>query len=358
MAFAGTGPKTVSTEVRGKDAITFATLDVSGTDVSFNSAAIIETGVNIRSRGSLVVLRMSIGTATAGDPLIEAGGTLSISTEVTSGGTYTNDGTVTGGPPRHNRPRAVQAEGLGVRARSGGMGRREDAMGMEKTAESGGCVSAEGKCSGLSARVPGRESSVAGDVARPRSVARTARASHDDPLPRTDVGSTVQPRCGWRSAARWEGPPTPRPSPRILCRSSARGRFRRRPTSTIQPRSWPRQRPRVGASAMFEQRIHPLNGFRAPQPSFRTRRADLEAAVHRFTAPYANIIRAQLILLAAHGYANECIGQNLDRPWQLVSTWRQCFCGLGLDGLVDQPRSGNPSGSSPITRRDGEGNRL
>jgi hypothetical protein len=101
-----------------------------------------------------------------------------------------------------------------------------------------------------------------------------------------------------------------------------------------------------------------------PQPSpnvivlSEDERKHLEAAARRYTAPYAEVIRAKLILLAAEGLDNESIGQKLDMPRQIVSKWRQRFCELRLEGLADQPRSGRPAGFSPRARRGGEGNRL
>lgn len=84
----------------------------------------------------------------------------------------------------------------------------------------------------------------------------------------------------------------------------------------------------------------------------------LEATSRRYTAPYAEVVRAKLILLAAEGLDNEFIGEKLDMPRQIVSKWRQRFCELRLDGLSDQPRSGRPAAFSPTTRRGGQGTRL
>jgi hypothetical protein len=101
-----------------------------------------------------------------------------------------------------------------------------------------------------------------------------------------------------------------------------------------------------------------------PQPSPNVvvlsdeERKQLEATSRRYTAPYAEVIRAKLILLASEGFDNEFIGQKLDMPRQVVSKWRQRFCELRLEGLSDQPRSGRPAGFSPTTRRRGQGTRL
>lgn len=101
-----------------------------------------------------------------------------------------------------------------------------------------------------------------------------------------------------------------------------------------------------------------------PQPSpnvivlSEDERRHLEATARRYTAPYAEVIRAKLILLAADGIDNEAIGQKLDLPRQIVSKWRKRFCEFRLDGLSDQPRSGRPAGFPPTARRGGKGHRL
>jgi hypothetical protein len=87
-------------------------------------------------------------------------------------------------------------------------------------------------------------------------------------------------------------------------------------------------------------------------------RQQLEALSRRYTAPYAEVVRAKLILLAADGCDNEFIGQKLDLPRQIVSKWRQRFREFRLDGLSDQPRSGRPAGFSPTTRCGGQSTRL
>jgi hypothetical protein len=87
-------------------------------------------------------------------------------------------------------------------------------------------------------------------------------------------------------------------------------------------------------------------------------RMQLEATSRRYTAPYAEVIRAKLILLAAEGFDNEFIGEKLDMPRQIVSKWRQRFCELRLDGLADQPRSGRPAAFPPTTRCRDQGTRL
>ena len=87
-------------------------------------------------------------------------------------------------------------------------------------------------------------------------------------------------------------------------------------------------------------------------------RAQLEATARRYTAPYFEVVRARLILLAADGLQNEVIAQRLDLPRQVVSKWRKRFYSKRLEGLVDQPRSGRPAGFSPSRRGSGQGHGL
>ena len=87
-------------------------------------------------------------------------------------------------------------------------------------------------------------------------------------------------------------------------------------------------------------------------------RRHLEATARRYTAPYAEVIRAKLILLAADGLENEVIGQKLDLPRQIVSKWRKRFFELRLEGLSDEPRSGRPAGFPPTARHRGQGDRV
>ena len=87
-------------------------------------------------------------------------------------------------------------------------------------------------------------------------------------------------------------------------------------------------------------------------------RTHLEATARRYTAPYFEVVRAKLILLAADGLENEVIAQRLDLPRQVVSKWRKRFYTQRLEGLSDHPRSGRPVGFSPSRDRAGKGARL
>jgi len=87
-------------------------------------------------------------------------------------------------------------------------------------------------------------------------------------------------------------------------------------------------------------------------------REQLEAMARKYTAPYFEVVRAKLVLLAADGLENQVIGERLGLPRQVVSKWRKRFYTRRLEGLSDQPRSGRPAGFSPSRGRAGEGARL
>src|SRR6266545_6994501 len=87
----------------------------------------------------------------------------------------------------------------------------------------------------------------------------------------------------------------------------------------------------------------------------RQERDELLARSRRYTAPYRDVIRARIVLLAADGLANDIIASRLDTPRQIVSKWRKRFCQARLPGLEEQPRGGRPARFSPQRRRRGQG---
>ena len=72
-------------------------------------------------------------------------------------------------------------------------------------------------------------------------------------------------------------------------------------------------------------------------------RRELERISRRYTAPYYQVIRAKVVLLAAQGMDNKTIGLQLNIPRQVVSRWRKRFFELRLLGLQDRARPGRPS---------------
>ncbi len=71
-------------------------------------------------------------------------------------------------------------------------------------------------------------------------------------------------------------------------------------------------------------------------------RAVLEQRARCYTPPHAAVVRAKIVLLAADGWANVDIAEEVRVHVDVVSRRRKRFCGEGLVGLEDRPRSGRP----------------
>lgn len=71
-------------------------------------------------------------------------------------------------------------------------------------------------------------------------------------------------------------------------------------------------------------------------------RRELESVSHRYSAPYRDVVRARVVLLAADGWENKAIAQRLDLPVQIVSKWRRRFVEERLAGLQERPRHPMP----------------
>ncbi len=84
-------------------------------------------------------------------------------------------------------------------------------------------------------------------------------------------------------------------------------------------------------------------------------RAILDERARAHTAPYWEVVRARIVLLAAEGLANKEIAARLDTTPQTVCKWRKRFYEEGLGGLEDRPRSGRPPTFSPRDEDRGEG---
>lgn len=79
-------------------------------------------------------------------------------------------------------------------------------------------------------------------------------------------------------------------------------------------------------------------------------RAELERRAARYTAPYREVVRAKVVLMAAKGYENKLIAASLSLPVQIVSKWRKRFFEERLEGLEERPRRGRPVAFSPHGR--------
>lgn len=74
----------------------------------------------------------------------------------------------------------------------------------------------------------------------------------------------------------------------------------------------------------------------------------LATRARKYTAPYSNVIRAKIVLLAAQGVRNDHIAQRVDLPVQVVTKWRKRFFQERLGGLHDRPRRPRaPSSAAP-----------
>jgi transposase len=68
----------------------------------------------------------------------------------------------------------------------------------------------------------------------------------------------------------------------------------------------------------------------------------LKARARQATAPYRQVMRARIVLLAAAGLANTHIARKLGIAPNTVVKWRKRFCKEGVDGLADHKRPGRP----------------
>ena len=87
-------------------------------------------------------------------------------------------------------------------------------------------------------------------------------------------------------------------------------------------------------------------------------RAVLESTGRRYSAPYRDVVRARIVLLAAQGRENTEIARRLDTAVQIVSKWRKRFFEEGLAGLAERSRTGRRPGFPPRSRRRRQGDRV
>lgn len=83
----------------------------------------------------------------------------------------------------------------------------------------------------------------------------------------------------------------------------------------------------------------------------REERAALETRARKYTSPYRDVVRAQIVLMAATGLRNDVIAARLHLTRQIVSKWRKRFFYDRLAGLDEQPRGGRRARFSPQRRR-------
>ena len=73
----------------------------------------------------------------------------------------------------------------------------------------------------------------------------------------------------------------------------------------------------------------------------------LEVRARKYTLPYRDVVRAQMVLLAARGLRNDEIAAWLNTRREVVSMWRKRFYEEGLSGLDERPRRGKPPAFPP-----------
>ena len=66
----------------------------------------------------------------------------------------------------------------------------------------------------------------------------------------------------------------------------------------------------------------------------------LEARARKYTLPYREVFRANVVLLAARGLRNDQIAERLNSRREIVSKWRKRFFEQRLEGLEERDRSG------------------
>jgi transposase len=71
-------------------------------------------------------------------------------------------------------------------------------------------------------------------------------------------------------------------------------------------------------------------------------RAELESVSRRGTAPYRQVMRARIVLLAADGLASSVIAARLGICDDTARKWRRRYCEQGPGGLADARRPGRP----------------
>jgi hypothetical protein len=81
----------------------------------------------------------------------------------------------------------------------------------------------------------------------------------------------------------------------------------------------------------------------------------LEQRTRKYTLPYYQVLRAQMILLAAEGLSNEEISNRLNTRREVVCQWRKRFFEKRLAGLEEKPRPGRPRAFPPRSGRRGKG---
>jgi len=84
-------------------------------------------------------------------------------------------------------------------------------------------------------------------------------------------------------------------------------------------------------------------------------RRELARRTRKYTLPYFQVVRAQVVLLAADGWRNDQIAAYLHMRREVVSLWRKRFYRQRLAGLEERPRPGRPRAFPPRGGGAGQG---
>ena len=79
--------------------------------------------------------------------------------------------------------------------------------------------------------------------------------------------------------------------------------------------------------------------------------SELNRRANKYTLPYFEVVRAKMILMAAHGMGNDEIAARLDTGREVVSQWRKRFFEERLAGLEERARPGRPRVFPPRAHR-------
>ena len=82
---------------------------------------------------------------------------------------------------------------------------------------------------------------------------------------------------------------------------------------------------------------------------------ELQRRASKYTLPYFQVVRAQMILLAAQGLPNLEIARRLQTRREVVCLWRKRFFEQRMEGLEERPRPGRPRALPPAGGRRDQG---
>ena len=82
---------------------------------------------------------------------------------------------------------------------------------------------------------------------------------------------------------------------------------------------------------------------------------ELQRRASKYTLSYFQVVRAQMILLAAQGLPNLEIARRLQTRREVVCLWRKRFFEQRMEGLEERPRPGRPRALPPAGGRRDQG---